>query len=142
ASFRPVSCCACFSRDEYGFKSTNFNGSVEDRLPSNVSYWLLSSNWANRVRASIRKCLSHFGQTFRFSSRSFFQMICRQLSHFTHRPSVRTFFSPAASISPDCRLNQVIRAILSSRFSVLSKTGPAFPENWELRTNIRFLSAP
>ena len=29
-------------------------------------------------------------------------------SHFTHRPSVRTFFSPEVSSSPDCRLNQVI----------------------------------
>ena len=43
------------------------------------SYSLSSSSCARRVRASIRKCLSHFGQTFRFSSRSFFQMICRQL---------------------------------------------------------------
>src|SRR5450755_3844371 len=61
-------------------------------LPSNVSYWLSSSNRASRARASIRKCLSHFGQTFMFSSRSFFQMIWRQPSHFTHNPSVRTFF--------------------------------------------------
>src|SRR5208282_1149771 len=56
----------------------------------------------------MRKCLSHFGQTLRLSSRSFFQMICRQLSHFTHRPSVRTFFSPEVSSSPDSRLNQAI----------------------------------
>src|ERR1700680_5227344 len=109
ASFRPVSFCACFSRDEYGFKSTNFSGSVEEMFPSNVSYWLSSSNWARRVLASMRKCLSHLGQTLRFSSRSFFQMIWRQPSHFTHKPSVRTFFSPEVSSSPDSRLNQAIR---------------------------------
>src|SRR5436190_11881336 len=56
----------------------------------------------------MRKCLPHFGQTFIFSSRSFFQMICRQLSHFTHSPSVRIFFSPDESSSPDCRLNQAM----------------------------------
>ena len=52
---------------------------------------------ASRVRASMRKCLSHFGHTFKFSSRSFFQMICRQFSHFTHKPSVRTVFLPEVS---------------------------------------------
>src|SRR5271165_2458030 len=134
ASFRPVSCCACFSRDEYGFKSTNFNGSVEDRLPSNVSYWLLSSNWANRVRASIRKCLSHFGQTFRFSSISFFQMICRQPSHFTHKPSVRTFFSPEVSSSPDSRLNQAIRTVASTESRVPSKPSRGFSQYSVLAT--------
>src|SRR5712692_9397347 len=87
--------------------------------PSKVSYWLSSSNWARRVRASIRKCLSHFGQTFMFSSRSFFQMIWRQFSHFTHNPSVRTVFSPEVSSSPDCRLNQAMLVAGISRYSVL-----------------------
>ena len=109
ASLSPVSSCACRSRLEYGFRSTNFNGSVDDRFPSKVSYWFSSSSCARRVRASIRKCFSHFGHTFMFSSRSFFQMICRQSSHFTHNPSVRTVFSPEVSSSPDCRLNQVIK---------------------------------
>src|SRR6202161_2789263 len=108
ASFSPVSSCACFSRDEYGFKSTNFSGSVDEISPSKVSYLLSSSSKANRVRASIRKCLSHFGQTFILSSRSFFQIICRQPSHFTHNPSVRTVFRPEVSSSPDSRLNQAI----------------------------------
>src|SRR4029077_4879927 len=49
----------------------------------------------------MRKCLSHLGQTLRLSSRSFFQMNWRQLSHFTHRPSVRTLRSPAVSSAPD-----------------------------------------
>src|SRR4029077_8016707 len=86
----------------------------------------------------MRKCLSHFGQTLRLSSRSFFQIIWRHSSHFTHRPSVRTFFSPEVSNSPDCRLNQVIKS--SSQFSV--KPVALRTENRELRTNIRFLSAP
>src|SRR6267378_102762 len=38
-------------------------------------------------------------------------MICRHSSHLTHRPSVRTFFSPEVSSSPDCRLNHVIRQL-------------------------------
>src|ERR1700686_770543 len=63
----------------------------------------------------MRKCLSHFGQTLRLSSRSFFQIIWWHSSHFTHSPSVRTLFSPEVSNSPDCRLNQVIRS--SSQFS-------------------------
>src|SRR5215467_10280686 len=86
----------------------NFRGSVEARLSLKVSYSLLSNRFASRARASIRKCFPHFGQTFRFSSRSFFQMIWRQLSHFTHNPSVRIFFSPEGSTSPDCRLNQAM----------------------------------
>ena len=109
ASVSPVSSCAFFSRSEYGFRSTNFSGSVEARLSLKVSYSPSSNRFASRVRASMRKCLPHFGQTFWFSSRSFFQMIWRQLSHFTHNPSVRIFFSPEASRSPDCRLNQAIR---------------------------------
>src|SRR5580658_5583633 len=109
ASFSPVSALACFSLDEYAFKSTNFNGSVDAKSLSKTSYSLSSRSCASRVRASIRKCLSHFGQTLKLSSRSFFQIICRQPSHFTHSPSVRTFFSPEVSNSPDCRLNQVIR---------------------------------
>src|SRR5271169_4352441 len=121
ASFSPVSCCACFSRDEYGFRSTNFSGSVDAISPSKVSYWLSSSNRASRVRASIRKCLSHFGQTFMFSSRSFFQMICRQPSHFTHNPSVLTRFSPEVSSSPDSRLNQAIKTVASTEYRVPSK---------------------
>src|ERR1039458_1290202 len=109
ASFSPVVSFACFRRDEYNFRYTHFSGSVEARSLSKTSYLLSSRSCASRVRASMRKCLSHLGQTFKFSSRSFFQIICRQLSHFTHSPSVRTRFSPAVSISPDCRLNQVIR---------------------------------
>src|SRR6201993_1972430 len=83
--------------------------------PSNVVYWLSSSNCASRVRASIRKCLSHFGHTFMFSSRSFFQMICRQFSHFTHNPSVLTRFSPEVSSSPVSRLNQAIFELRAQR---------------------------
>src|SRR5581483_10872368 len=105
ASFRPVSACACFSRDEYAFKSMNFSGSVELRFEAKTSYSLSSSNCDRRLRASIRKCLSHLVQTLRLSSRSFFQIIWRQFSHFTHNPSVRTFFSPEVSNSPDCLLN-------------------------------------
>src|SRR5580700_7645349 len=60
----------------------------------------------------MRKCFWHFGHTFKFSSRSFFHMICRQFSHFTHRPSVRTVFFPELSRSPDSRLNQAIRQFL------------------------------
>src|ERR1700745_2782237 len=56
----------------------------------------------------MRKCLSHLGQTLRLSSRSFFQMIWRQLSHFTHRPSVRTLRSPEVSSSPDWRLHHAM----------------------------------
>src|SRR5579864_9431626 len=58
----------------------------------------------------MRKCLSHLGQTLRLSSRSFFQMIWRQLSHFTHRPSVRTLRSPEVSSSPDWRLNHAMES--------------------------------
>src|ERR1700692_1293261 len=88
----------------------------------------------------MRKCLSHFGQTLRLSSRSFFQIIWWHSSHFTHSPSVRTLFSPEVSNSPDCRLNQVIRS--SSQFS--AKPALLRTENRELplRTSIRFLSAP
>jgi len=43
----------------------------------------------SRAAASIRMCAPHFGQTFQLDSRSFFQMICRQPSHFSHSPSVR-----------------------------------------------------
>src|SRR5579871_4402899 len=119
ASFKPVSDCACFSRDEYGLRSTNLSGSVDEMSPSKVSYWLSSINCASRVRASIRKCFSHFGQTFMFSSRSFFQMIWRQLSHFTHSPSVRTFFSPEVSNSTDSRLNQAIVYLVIESFNHL-----------------------
>jgi hypothetical protein len=35
-------------------------------------------------------------------------MIWRQLSHFTHRPSVRTLRSPEVSSSPDWRLNHAM----------------------------------
>ena len=38
ASFNPVSAFACFRREEYAFRSTNFNGSVEARLLSKTSY--------------------------------------------------------------------------------------------------------
>src|SRR5208282_743961 len=60
------------------------------------------------------------GQTLRLSSRSFFQIIWRQPSHFTHSPSVRTLFSPEVSNSPDCRLNQAIREVVSGQWSVVS----------------------
>src|SRR5947199_8231334 len=66
----------------------------------------------------MRLCFSHLGQTLRFSSRSFFQMICRQLSHFTQRPSVRTFFSPEVSSSPDWRLNQAIEVLKLSNLVI------------------------
>ena len=105
--------------------------------PSKVSYRLSSSNWASRVRASMRKCLSHFGQTFMFSSRSFFQMIWRQFSHFTHKPSVRTFFSPEVSNSPDSRLNQAIKTVVSTLYSVLSSN--PMPRK-QLGTEYRVLS--
>src|SRR5215831_1294207 len=62
----------------------------------------------------MRKWRSHFGQTLRFSSKSFFQITWRQPSHLTHRPSVRTFFSPEVSNSPDWRLNHVIVIVESS----------------------------
>src|SRR6185369_7471625 len=99
--------------------SVNFRGSVDFRLVSNISNWPSSTSIPMRVRASIRKCFSQFGQTLKFASRSFFQIILRQPSHFTHRPSVRTFFSPVASIAPDSRLNQLIRfLVVGTRFSV------------------------
>src|SRR5256885_16149898 len=66
----------------------------------------------------MRLCFSHLGQTLRFTSRSFFQMICRQLSHFTQRPSVRTFFSPEVSSSPDWRLNQAIEVLKLSNLVI------------------------
>ncbi len=112
ASFSPVSRCACRNRDEYGFRSTNLRGSVDDKFASKVSYSFSSSNNASRIRASMRKCFWHFGQTFKFSSRSFFQMICRHPSHFTHNPSVRTVFAPEVSNSPDSRLNQAIKGLV------------------------------
>src|SRR6185369_11274451 len=108
ASFSPVSACACFSRAEYALRSTKCRGSVEVRLESETSYSLSSSSWPRRVRASMRKCRSHLGQTLKFSSRSFFQIIWRQVSHFTHSPSVRTLRSPEVSSSPACRLNHAI----------------------------------
>src|SRR4051794_25835459 len=88
--------------------SVNFNGSVDTRLPSKVLYLPSSYSMARRVRASMRKCFSHLGHTLKLASRSFFQMIWRQPSHFTHNPSVRTFFSPELSMAPDSRLNQLI----------------------------------
>src|SRR5271165_799921 len=84
----------------------------------------------------MRKCFSHLGHTFRFSSRSFFQIICRQLSHFTHKPSVRTVFLPEVSTSPDSRLNQAIGAVLSSRLPVLGNSLPAI---FSVRTRNREL---
>src|SRR5271165_7473540 len=56
----------------------------------------------------MRKWRSHLGQTFRFWSRSFFQMIWRHWSHLTQRPSVLTRFSPEASISACSRLNHAM----------------------------------
>src|SRR5271155_915334 len=130
ASLSPVSCCACRSRDEYGFKSTNFKGSVDDKFSSNVSYSFSSSNSDNRVRASMRKCFSHLGQTFKFSSRSFFQIICRQFSHLTHNPSVRTVFSPEVFSSPDSRLNQAIK-VASTEYP---ENNPSLTMYWVLGT--------
>src|SRR6202140_4721776 len=143
ASFRPVSAFARFRREEYDFRSTNFSGSVETRLLSEISYLLSSKSCARRARASMRKCLSHLGQTLKLSSRSFFQIIWRQPSHLTQRPSVRTFFSPEVSSSPDCRLNQVMEqlSVVSCQLSVLSKGDGRF-ENGKLKTSIRFLFAP
>ena len=46
--------------------------------------------------ASTRECAPHLGQTFWLPSRSFFQMIWRQPSHFSHRPSVRMWRSPCS----------------------------------------------
>src|SRR5512141_2550602 len=52
-------------------------------------------------------------------------MIWRHPSHFTQSPSVFTFFSPEVSRSCDCRLNQLINAVLSSqsRYAVGTATG-------------------
>src|SRR5580700_8054165 len=72
----------------------------------------------------MRKCFSHFGQTFKFSSRSFFQMIWRQFSHFTHKPSVRTVFLPELSKSPDSRLNQVISQLRVASTGYRAKSEP------------------
>src|SRR6202043_4224225 len=80
------------------------------RLESKSSYSLSSIAWARRDRSSMRKCRSHLGQTLKFSSRSFFQIIWRQVSHFTHRPSVRTLRSPEVSNSPDWRLNHAMES--------------------------------
>src|SRR6202030_1592860 len=133
ASLRPVSAWACFRRAEYALRSTNFRGSVEVRLESETSYSLSSRSWARRVRASMRKCRSHLGQTLKFSSRSFFQMICRQVSHFTHSPSVRTLRSPEVSSSPACRLNQAISQwLVASRRSLVKAHGshPGVDAEW------------
>src|ERR1700680_507891 len=64
-----------------------------------------SRSSVKRVGASMRKWYSHLVQTLRFSARSFFQIICRQPSHLTHSPSVRTRFSSDACISLDSLLN-------------------------------------
>src|ERR1700676_5604721 len=133
ASFSPVSACACFSRDEYALRSTNFRGSVEVRLESETSYSLSSRSWARRLRASMRKCRSHLGQTLRISSKSFFQIICRQVSHFTHSPAVRPLRSPEVSSSPACRLNQAISQwVVSSRRSLVKAHGshPGVDAEW------------
>src|SRR6185312_9861901 len=57
----------------------------------------------------------HLVHTFRLSSSSFFQMIWRQPSHLTQRPSVRTRFSSVAWISLDSRLNHAKITHLSNR---------------------------
>src|SRR6185369_9093189 len=61
----------------------------------------------------MRLCAPHFGQTCQLASRSFFQMIWRQPSHFCQRPSVRTLRSASptrGSLSSSLlsRLNQDI----------------------------------
>src|SRR5262252_4451372 len=60
----------------------------------------------------MRKCWPHLEQTLRFVSRSFFQMIWRQLSHFSHSPSVLTRFSLSSILGGSVdlsRLNQDTR---------------------------------
>src|SRR5580700_9809852 len=70
---------------------------------------------ASRALASIRKWWPHLPQVFSVFSRSFFQVISRQPSHFSHRPSVRTVCvesSPFGLFAPfDSRLNQDINVI-------------------------------
>ena len=65
-------------------------GPTERRSWSKVSYSPPSSSSLSRATASMRECAPHLAQTFQLASRSFFQMIWRQPSHFCHRPSVRT----------------------------------------------------
>src|SRR6202044_4251999 len=91
--------------------SVNCSGLVETRLLSSASYLPSSSRYVNRVRASIRKWRSHLGQTLKFWSRSFFQMIWRHWSHLTQRPSVLTFFSPEVSRSACSRLNHAMGVV-------------------------------
>src|SRR5215831_18381997 len=77
---------------------------------------MLSSSRSSirRCAESMRKWKLHFVQTLRFSSNSFFQIIWRQPSHFSHSPSVRTRFSSFAWISLDSRLNHAnVRTQLS-----------------------------
>jgi len=65
----------------------------------------------------------HLGHTWRFWSRSFFQMIWRHWSHLTQRPSVLTRFSPEVSSSPCSRLNHAMEVVsqCSRRNEVLSR---------------------
>ena len=75
----------------------------------------------------MRECAPHLGQTFQLASRSFFQMIWRQPSHFCHRPSVRTLRSPlsgwgiSSSGPAFSRLNQDMQRIHVSA----GRDGPA-----------------
>ncbi len=105
ASFKPVEALLFSSRALYGRVSEKFSGSVDSRVSSCVSMLSSSSSSIRRSAEPMRKWYSHLGHTFRFSSSSFFQMICRHPSHFTHSPSVRTRFSSFAWISLDSRLN-------------------------------------
>src|SRR5580698_8925571 len=58
------------------------------------------------------------------SSSVFFQMICPQASHLSHRPSVRTRLSASAVPSTPgfCRANQAINTFLSYQLNDLNCT--------------------
>ena len=116
ASLSLVACCMPCRRSLYGLLSTKPSGSLERRSVSKRVYTPSSSSSFSRVTASMRLCAPHLVQTFQLFSRSFFQMIWRQPSHFCHRPSVRTLRSlsfnlGSLSSSPLSRLNQDIQAL-------------------------------
>src|ERR1019366_6258556 len=116
ASLSLVACCMLFRRSLYGLLSTNPSGSLDRSSVSGRLYSTSSSSSFRRVTASMRLCAPHLGQTLQLLSRSLFQMIWRQPSHFCHRPSVRTLRSlsfnlGSSSSSPLSRLNQDIQAL-------------------------------
>src|SRR5262249_31928053 len=107
ASFTPSFFCASLIRRAYGFVSTNFSGSV-DIIPASCSVHLPSKSISSRCLALILKWNWHFGQTYRFASRSFRNTIVRHDSHFAESPSVRTrpsFGGVPSSIPFFSRLN-------------------------------------